>query len=41
MWNKFSKKIKNEIKVNGFANIKNGGYEYTISNQLIKFQVVY
>ena len=36
MWNKFSKKIKNEIKVNGFANIKNGGYEYTISNQLIR-----
>ena len=36
MWNKFSKKIKKEIKVNGFANIKNGGYEYTISNQLIR-----
>ena len=36
MWNKFSMKIKKEIKYKGFASIKNGDYEYIISNQLIK-----
>ena len=36
MWNKFSQKIKREIRDKGFTNIKNGGYEYIISDQLIK-----
>ncbi len=36
MWNKFSKKIKNEIKNKGKTIIKNGGYEYPITSQLIK-----
>ena len=36
MWNKFSKKIKNEILNNGKTIIKNGSYEYPITYQLIK-----
>ena len=36
MWNKFSNKIKEEIKQKGFANIETGGYKYQISSQLIK-----
>ena len=36
MWNKFPKKIKQEIKKNGIAKIKNGQYEYPITHQLIK-----
>ena len=36
MWNKFSKKIKKEIKSKGYTNIKNGDYDYLISYQLIK-----
>tara|TARA_B100001175_G_C19462818_1_gene617455 strand:- start:232 stop:876 length:645 start_codon:yes stop_codon:yes gene_type:complete len=36
MWNKFSKKIKKEIKKNGIINLKHGNYEYPISLQLIK-----
>ena len=36
MWNKFSKKIKNEILNKGKTIIKNGGYEYPITHQLIK-----
>tara|TARA_Y100000996_G_scaffold377846_1_gene330157 strand:- start:2625 stop:3380 length:756 start_codon:yes stop_codon:yes gene_type:complete len=36
MWNKFSNKIKEEIKQKGFANIETGGYKYPISSQLIK-----
>ena len=36
MWNKFSNKIKQEIKQKGFANIETGGYKYPISSQLIK-----
>tara|TARA_B100001564_G_scaffold357168_1_gene372850 strand:+ start:733 stop:1488 length:756 start_codon:yes stop_codon:yes gene_type:complete len=36
MWNKFPKKIKQEIKRNGIAKIKNGQYEYPITHQLIK-----
>ena len=36
MWNKFSKKIKKEILNSGKVIIKNGGYEYPISLQLIK-----
>ena len=36
MWNKFSKKMKNEIKKNGIINIKHGDYEYPITFQLIK-----
>ena len=36
MWNKFSKKIKEEIFKTGKALIKNGGYEYPITLQLIK-----
>jgi len=36
MWDKFSQKIKREIRDKGFTNIKNGGYEYIISDQLIK-----
>ena len=36
MWNKFSKKMKNEIKKNGIINLKHGNYEYPISLQLIK-----
>jgi len=36
MWNKFSKKIKQEIKTKGITTIKNGQYEYPITYQLIK-----
>ena len=36
MWNKFSKKVKEEIKKNGIINLKHGDYEYPISFQLIK-----
>jgi esterase/lipase len=36
MWNKFSKKMKNEIKKNGIVNLKHGDYEYPITLQLIK-----
>ena len=36
MWNKFSKKMKREIKKNGIINLKHGNYEYPISLQLIK-----
>ena len=36
MWNKFSKKMKKEIKKNGIINLKHGNYEYPISLQLIK-----
>jgi len=36
MWNKFSKKMKIEIKKNGIINLKHGDYEYPISLQLIK-----
>tara|TARA_A100001015_G_scaffold92051_1_gene102467 strand:+ start:4242 stop:4997 length:756 start_codon:yes stop_codon:yes gene_type:complete len=36
MWNKFSKKVKEEIFKTGKVLIKNGGYEYPITLQLIK-----
>ena len=36
MWNKFSKKMKNEIKKKGIINLKHGDYEYPITYQLIK-----
>ncbi len=36
MWNKFSKKMKEEITKNGIINLKHGNYEYPISLQLIK-----
>ena len=36
MWNKFSKKMKKEIKKNGIIHLKHGNYEYPISLQLIK-----
>ena len=36
MWNKFSKKTKKELIKTGKILIKNGGYEYPISLQLIK-----
>ena len=36
MWNKFSKKMKKEIKKNGIINLKHGDYEYPITLQLIK-----
>ena len=36
MWNKFSKKMKNEIKKNGIISLKYGDYEYPITFQLIK-----
>ena len=36
MWNKFSKKMKKEIKKNGIINLKHGDYEYPITFQLIK-----
>ena len=35
MWNKFPKKIKREITNKGITEIKNGGYTYLISKQLI------
>ena len=36
MWNKFSIKMKKEIKQKGLINLKHGDYEYPISYQLIK-----
>jgi len=36
MWNKFSKKLKEELKKNGIINLKHGSYEYPISLQLIE-----
>ena len=36
MWKKFNKKVKSEIKNKGICLIKNGGYEYPITYQLIK-----
>ena len=36
MWNKFSEKMKKELKKNGIINLKHGDYEYPISLQLIK-----
>ena len=36
MWNKFPKIVKNEIIKKGKAIIRNGGYEYPITLQLIK-----
>ena len=36
MWNKFSKKMKKEIKKNEIINLKHGDYEYPITFQLIK-----
>ena len=36
MWNKFPKKTKKELIKTGKILIKNGGYEYPISLQLIK-----
>lgn len=36
MWNKFSKKMKSEIKKKGIINLKHGDYEYPITFQLIK-----
>ena len=34
MWNKFSKKMKKEIKKNGIINLKHGDYEYPITFQI-------
>ena len=36
MWNKFSKKMKKELKKNKIINLKHGDYEYPITFQLIK-----
>ena len=36
MWNKFNKKIKSELLINGKTIIKSGDYEYPITYQLIK-----
>ena len=36
MWNKFSKKLKNEIKEKGIIYLKYGDYKYPITLQLIK-----
>ena len=36
MWNKFSKKMKIEIKKRGIIYLKYGDYEYPITYQLIK-----
>ena len=36
MWNKFSKKMKRDIKKKGLINLKHGDYEYPISFKLIK-----
>ena len=36
MWNKFSKKMKRDIKKKGLINLKHGDYEYPITFQLIK-----
>ncbi len=35
MWNKFSKKMKKEIKEKGIITLKHGDYEYPITYQLI------
>ena len=36
MWNKFTKKMKRELKKKGLINLRHGDYEYPITNQLIK-----
>ena len=36
MWNKFSQRMKKEIKKNGIIHLKHGDYEYPITYQLIK-----
>ncbi len=36
MWNKFTKKMKNEIKKRGIINLNYGDYNYPITYQLIK-----
>ena len=36
MWNKFSQKLKKDIKKNGKIKLKHGDYEYPITFQLIK-----
>ena len=36
MWNKFSKKMKIELRKKGIINLKHGDYEYPITYQLIK-----
>ena len=36
MWNKFSKKMKIDIKKNGIISLRHGDYEYPIAYQLIK-----
>ena len=36
MWNKFSTKMKKEIKQKGVINLKHGDHEYPVSYQLIK-----
>ena len=36
MWNKFSQKLKKDIKKNGIIKLKHGDYEYPITFQLIK-----
>ena len=36
MWNKFSNKMKKEIKKNGIIHLKHGDYEYPITFQLVK-----
>jgi len=36
MWNKFTKKMKKELKKNKVINLKHGDYEYPITLQLIK-----
>ncbi len=36
MWNKFTNKMKKDIKKNGKINLKHGDYEYPITYQLIK-----
>ena len=36
MWNKFTKKMKKELKKNKVINLKHGDYEYPIALQLIK-----
>ena len=36
MWNKFSNKMKIEIKKKGVINLKHGDYEYPITYQLVK-----
>ena len=36
MWNKFTKKMKKEIKIKGIINVKNERWEYPVTYQLIK-----